>query len=360
MTTTTCAPRWRPPNPGLDHFAVANKSRYDATVYFTRPLRDRVVATLRHVKPHTVRELTVHVVAGGHYQWGCDLAGRPPRSSDAETALRDRTHGGPGAPVVPVTRDELAPAMTAYRNRVATQLPILSFQITALTADLRNGQTAAAQAQWLTAHLTWLRLGQDDGAYGAFGTHGLAIDGTAAGLVKGTADPKFRGFHKIEYDLWTRHDDATAAADAARLETSVESLSATPITTWFPLSTASVSDLTLRPHEALEDALRDSLSGNDNYGSGSDLASVRADITATRALLTLLAPLITARSPHLVHRARASLTTLTATLETEHTSTDWTSLAALSRRSRERIDAEVGGALELLAPVPDLLTVGKS
>jgi hypothetical protein len=30
----------------------------------------------------------------------------------------------------------------------------------------------------LTAHLTWLKIGQDDGAYGAFGELGRAIDGT--------------------------------------------------------------------------------------------------------------------------------------------------------------------------------------
>jgi iron uptake system component EfeO len=360
MTTTTCAPRWRPPNPGVDHFAVANDSPDNATVYFTRPLRGRVVATLRHVKPHTVRELTVRVIAGGHYQWGCDLAGRPPRVSDAETALREPTHGGAGAPVVPVTRDELAPATKTYRARVATELGLLSSQVATLESDLRHGESALAQAHWLTAHLTWLRIGQDDGAYSAFGNHGPAIDGTAAGLVKGTADPRFRGFHKIEYDLWTRHDDASAATDAAALDKAVNALSAIPITTWFPLSTASVSNLTLRPHEVLEDALRDSLSGNDNYGSGTDLASVRADVTATRGLLNPLAPLITPRSAHLVHRARRALTTLATTLETEHVQGRWTALDALPARTRERIDAEVSGALEILSPVPDLLTVGNS
>jgi iron uptake system EfeUOB component EfeO/EfeM len=360
MTTTTCAPRWRPPNPGRDHFRIANDSGYVATVYLFRPLRGTTVTTVKHLKPHHVRELTVHIVAGGLYQWGCDLAGRPPRSSDAEKALRERTHGGPGVPVVPVTRDELQPAMRIYRAQVAAQLTQLGRQVATLVTDLHNGETTAAQAQWLTAHLTWLRIGQDDGAYGVFGSAALAVDGTAAGLVKGTADPKFRGFHKVELDLFTHHDDTAAATDAAALGRAVGALSAAGVDSWLPLSTASVSSFTLRPHEVLEDALRDSLSGNDNYGSGTDLASIRADVSATRAMLTLLAPLITPRSAHLVHHARVALSRLSATLDARHVNGHWTPLASLSRRIRELVNAETGGVLEILAPVPDLLTVGSS
>ena len=41
----------------------------------------------------------------------------------------------------------------------------------------------------------------------------------------------------------------------------------------------------LRPHEIFEDANRDTLSGEDEYGSGTALASLTADVAADRVLV---------------------------------------------------------------------------
>ena len=94
----------------------------------------------------------------------------------------------------------------AYRGYVASKLSTLRGQIAAVAAATGSGNLAKARSAWLTAHLTWLEIGQDDGAYGAFGELGGKIDGLAAGHPRGTADPGFTGFHRIEFDLWTKHD----------------------------------------------------------------------------------------------------------------------------------------------------------
>ena len=80
----------------------------------------------------------------------------------------------------------------------------------------------------MTAHLAWLDIGQDDGAYGCFGALGGEIDGTAAGLVGGTASPQFTGFHKIELDLWTDGNLTAAAADTATLQQLVKTRDSDP------------------------------------------------------------------------------------------------------------------------------------
>jgi hypothetical protein len=79
---------------------------------------------------------------------------------------------------------------TAYVDQL---LNALHTQVATLVATVIAGDLAGAKSAWLTAHLTWLKIGQDDGAYGAFGELGPAIDGTAAGLVLGIADPHFTG-----------------------------------------------------------------------------------------------------------------------------------------------------------------------
>jgi high-affinity iron transporter len=176
-------------------------------------------------------------------------------------------------------------------------------------------------------------------------------------LVLGTADPDFTGFHKVELDLWTEHDLGAAATDAANLRTLVKRLAKRGLARELPATVTGLTDFTLRCHEVLEDALRDSLSGNDDYGSGSDLASVTADVAATRELLGLLAPVIDPRSPNLVGRALRELVGLTEAVEATRVDGQWTAVTALPLAKRERVDAATGAALETLAPVPDLLHI---
>ena len=57
-----------------------------------------------------------------------------------------------------------------------------------------------------------------------------------------------------------------------------------PLSTYLPATATGIGNWLLRPHEVLEDALRDSLTADDDYGSGTDLASITADVAAVRTL----------------------------------------------------------------------------
>ena len=262
-------------------------------------------------------------------------------------------HRGAAAPVViPVYSGELYGPLFQYRGYVRGLLTALEGQTATLTADIDAGNLAAAESAWLAAHLTWLRIGQDDGAYGAFGQLGRQIDGTAAGLVRGTADPCFTGFHRVELDLWTDGNLPAAATDAARLQSLVTTLAARNLAKELPTSVTGLANWTLRAHEILEDALRDSLTADDDYGSHTDLASITADVAGTREMLSLLAPLLNPRAPSLVGRARRQLVALDAAVGA---APQGVAIAALPLGARERIDAATGAVLETLAPVPLLL-----
>jgi iron uptake system EfeUOB component EfeO/EfeM len=248
------------------------------------------------------------------------------------------------------------PAFAAYRAYVAGKLVAVRAQVAVLSAAIAAGNLARARSAWLTAHLTWLEIGQDDGAYGCFGALGAAIDGLAAGHRLGTADPGFTGFHRIEFDLWTQRSLSAAARATATLEHLLARLTRAPLSAYLPSTPTGIGNWLLRPHEVLEDALRDSLTANDDYGSGSDLASLRADVTAVRRLLSELRPALDPVAPHLVSDANAELDALTAAIDATHAGGAGTPIAGLPVRQREQVDADVGAALETLAPIPDLLT----
>ena len=180
---------------------------------------------------------------------------RAPASHVAARVPRHAQAGRPGPAVIPVLPGELHAPLASYRHYVAVLIGELREQAVALAADLHSGNASAAEPAWLAAHLTWLKIGQDDGAYGAFGDLGREIDGTAAGVPRGTADSSFTGFHRIEFDIWTRRDLGAAARDADRLVSLVDVLTRQKLTRVLPATALGLSTWVLRPHEILEDCL---------------------------------------------------------------------------------------------------------
>jgi len=249
-----------------------------------------------------------------------------------------------------------AQELAEYRTYVAGQLTTLRAQVTVLQSAIAGGNLAAAESAWLAAHETWLTIGQDDGAYGCFGTLGGEIDGLAGGLPLGTSDPGFTGFHRIEYDLWAGHDLSAAASDTETLQELLTQLMAQPLTSYLPASANAIANWVLRPHEVFEDADRDTLSADDDYGSGTELASLSADVTAVGTMLGELAPTLSPLAPTLLDAADAQLDTLAAAVDATQVDGAWISIQDLPVRERQQIDADVGALLETLAPIPDLLT----
>jgi hypothetical protein len=253
-------------------------------------------------------------------------------------------------------RTSEAQELAEYRSYVAEQLTALQSQVAALQTAIAGGNLAAAESSWLTAHETWLAIGQDDGAYGCFGDLGGQIDGLAGGLPLGTADPGFTGFHRIEYDLWTNHDLSAAAADTQSLQQLLAKLMSSPLQSYLPATANGIANWLLRPHEVFEDADRDTLTADDDYGSGTELASLSADVTAVRTMLSELSPTLSPLAPRLIDDADAQLAALDTAIAATQINGDWVSLENLPVRQRQQIDADVGNLLETLAPLPDLLT----
>ena len=118
------------------------------------------------------------------------------------------------------------------------------------------------------------------------------------------------------------------------------------------------TQLPLRVHEIIEDALRDHLSGIDDEGGNAAYAQTWADTQVDRVVLGDESALINERDPGLVATAQSELAALdTALLATKTSGGQWQSLTAVSLGQRQHVDAAIGALLETLAVVPDLLEV---
>jgi high-affinity iron transporter len=348
VTSQQCAKGWAARPSGLTVFGIEDRTGLGGTIYLFNSFTGVTVA---QATLHPEAEVKVAVrLSPGTYQWNCALAGRRASRSTEQQVRQAPSYGPAGAMVqVPVEPQQMAGPIDSYRAYVTTQLTLESSELQALEKAIASGDTTAARRAWLTAHLTWHRIG---GAYDAFGNLGLSIDGTADRLQGGVASPQFTGFHKVETDLWQSDDLSAAGTDVAVLQQDVNQLA-----TFFPGESIPATELPLRTHEILEDALRDELSGDDDYGSGTDMASVEADVDGTRELLSLLTPLLDARAPHLVSTVDNQLVTLDTALAATQANGHWVAVTLVPLAQREQIDGAIGSVLETLALVPELLQV---
>ncbi|HTU97723.1 MAG TPA: EfeM/EfeO family lipoprotein [Solirubrobacteraceae bacterium] len=362
LGASSCASGWSITAPGDYAFSVSNQSGQTATASLIEFGSGVVLGRVTDSRPGDVKVVHARLQAGGAYQWTCTPRGQAASQSRVEQLAGPQAIAASAAQAPPAMATvELIGPLSYYRVYVDAHLRTVKAQIATLEGRLAAGDWRGAESAWLAAHLTWLAIGQDDGAYGAFGDLGGQIDGTADGIVAGTSSPQFTGFHRVELDLFRRHDLAAAARDARALARLVGTITPRTVArTYLPATTPIISAWTLRCHEILEDALRDSLSGDDDYGSNSDAASVAADVTATREMLTVLTPPLASRARRLTIAGRRDLAGVDRALGAVREAGRWPGLRGLSQRRRQQINAAVDAALETLAPVSELTQIGTS
>jgi high-affinity iron transporter len=347
VSETDCGKGFSAPAPGRQTFRMHNTGNKASEVYLIDPASNAVYGEIEGLAPGTTRDL-VASVGSGTYAWRC-----VPTGGRAVTSASVRVSGtSTTKPVLPLAESELRPPLAAYRRYVDRGLAALQGQTARLRADLAAGDTRAARADWLTAHLTYSSLGA---AYGTFADYDSRIDGRDDGLPGGADDPAFTGFHRIEHGLWHGASAAALLPYADRLAGDVTALRKA-----FPTQDFDPSDLPLRSHEILENTLQFELTGDTDEGSGSNLATADANLAGTRELLTVLRPLITARAPGRLPVVDADIARLQALLDAAHKGAAWTPVERLDTIARARIDGATGQLLEDLAPIPDLLEIRKS
>ncbi|HEY7143062.1 MAG TPA: EfeM/EfeO family lipoprotein [Streptosporangiaceae bacterium] len=339
VSASSCGNGWPRPAAGWHTFQIYNGSTAAAEVDLINPASGAIYAEVEALGPGTVRPMRVKLGSGA-YAFRCLI-----EDTDAITGpvrrIGGHVAGNPG--IVPVTSNELLAPAREYHAYVTAGLKVLVRQAAALDADIRGGHLGAARADWLPAHLTYERLGA---AYGTFDQYDGLIDTRADGLPGGVRDPGFTGFYRLEYGLWHGQGAAELRGPAGRLAHDVRALQAA-----FPAMEIDLLDVGLRTHEILENALQFQLSGHDDYGSGTTLATTLANITGTRELLQILHPLLVTRYRGLP-AVNAWLDRLQHLLSAQQRpGGSWTPVHDLSLTARNRIDAAAGQALEELAPI---------
>jgi high-affinity iron transporter len=348
VTSSGCAKDWTTARSGAQTITVNNQTTKAGEINLVNTA-GAVVAEIETLGPATTADMAA-TLGPGSYTFRCLMSGQPVETS-ATVQVTGQTSQNTTAAVKPVSVADLTGPNQQYEKYAAGELTALASAVNKIKSDLQQGDLNAARTDWLTAQLDWEKVGA---SYDSFGDDGTAVDGLPDGLVNGVHDKDFTGLHRLEYGLWhgqsaaaLRPVVATLASDISAVQKNLTSddLAGDP------------TNLPLRAHEILEDALRDHLSGTDDQGSGDAYAATSADIDVTRTVLGELAPLIEARSPKLLPAAYTELDTLQQALLATRSHGQWTSISSASLAQRQRVDGAIGAVLETLSSVPDLLEV---
>ncbi len=343
VSRSDCGSSWRPAAAGEQVLRLRNtdSSAGEVQVVGLGTHQGLVYADVEPFGPGTSVDLDVPL-AGGRYALACLMEDSAPVTGPPRT-ISGHGAGTPGVRIL--TQSQLVPATQRYERWLRRQLGPLVRDSHRLRAAAEGMDLHAARTAWLNAHLDYQRLGA---AYDAFGGLGDAIDGLPAGLPGGTSNHAWTGFHRVELDLWggrarrLRADVTALDRAVSRLPLLVRSTQLDPLT------------LTLRAHEISENALQLQLTGKDDFGSHTDLESVRAELVGTRAVLSALAEPLDSR----VHDAAGIRSALDRTLVafTQATRT-WAHVpvSELSQGQREHLDAALDLVTQRLAAIPATL-----
>ena len=351
VSKTECAPEFTSAQSGNQTFTVANNSGMAGEINLDNAA-GAVVGEIETLGPGTTAPLSADL-GDGTYTFVCLMGSQSATSSQqVQVTAKTSTTGAAPVAVKPVTVAELTPPNKLYQVYAAAQLKDLAGEIATIKTDLGKKDIAQAKTDWLAAQLDWERVGA---SYDSFGDLGRAVDGLPTGFVKGVNDPGFTGLHRLEYGLW--HGQS-----AAELLSVTDVLAKNVATVQKNLSSDDLAgdptQLPLRVHEIIEDALRDHLSGSDDEGGNAAYAQTWADTQVDRVVLGEESALINDRDPGLVATAQSELSALdTALLATKTSGGQWQSLTAVSLGQRQHVNAAIGALLETLAVVPDLLEV---
>lgn len=335
----SCGGHWQA-SPGLHTFEIKDEGSAGAEVDLTNPATGAIYGELENNGPGTTTPMRVDL-GSGKYAFLCMINEVDPFDGPTVT-VSGHVKGAPG--ILPVTYNDLIPLTKEDHAKTAAGLQVLAKDTAALAADVSGGNLAQAKKDWLTAHLQYETLGV---AYSSFGQYDGEIDGRAD--PTGVNSPQWTGFYRLEYGLWHGQSAAALTPVVNTLNSDVQQL-----IRWWGTQEVDPLDLVLRTHEVMENALEFQLTGHDDYGSGTTLATTLANITATRYLLSLLRPLLVTRYPGLP-RVYTDLSTLQSLLQKQQQPNgSWTPVSGLSPAARDQIDAACDQTVQDLAPIASI------
>jgi iron uptake system component EfeO len=238
-------------------------------------------------------------------------------------------------------------AVADYKTWVVGEVDGLVADTTRFTDAVRAGDLAEARKQFAPSRVRWERIEPIAGLV-------EAIDGKVDARVddfEGPADPRFTGWHRLEYHLWKLSLTKDTKPFADQLDKDIASLDTQIKTLEFPPAAVA-----LGPAELIEEVSEGKITGEEDRYSHTDLSDLDANVDGSKKLFELLTPALQAKDAALTSEIAAGFAAVDKSLA-PYANPDGTfdSYTALKADDKTRMQAELAGLSEKLARIPGVL-----
>ena len=254
--------------PGKTAFQIKNASHHGVEWEI---LKDHMVVDEReNIIPGFSSVLTTKLDPS-EYEMTCGLLSNPRGKLIVKVATKGEEE--------PKTVD-LDGVITTYKSYVAGEVDQLVSNTKVLVAAVKAGKLEAAQKAYAPAHMYYERI---EPVAEVFDDLDKSMDSRADDYEKKEADPKFSGYHRLEYGLFkdqsTKGLDAYAdqlMKDAEDLQSRIAKLKITP------------KVLVGGASELIEEVASKKISGEEDRYSKTDLWDFRANLDGAQKIVKLL------------------------------------------------------------------------
>ncbi len=181
--------------------------------------------------------------------------------------------------------------LAEYKVFLVLESDTLEESTRALVEAIKAGDVSKAQELYATAHQSYKRIEPMADMFADLDTR---LNARADYFEKREKDPSFRGFHLIEYHLFSLKTTKDLATPADQLLADVETLKTRLNTLSIPPERLSI--LAAKLLQRLADNLQ---AGGEEHYSNNDVSNLQGSLEGTQKIAELIAPLLTKAAPSL-------------------------------------------------------------
>ena len=244
---------------------------------------------------------------------------------------------------------DVTAATEKYATYVRDEVSALRTATKKFTDAVRAGDVAEAKKQFAPSRVSWERIEPIAGLV-------EEIDGAVDARVDDFAsvdDPKWTGWHKLEYLLWEKNTTAGGAALATKLDADLGTLET-------QLKTVDITPkaVALGAGALIEEVSEGKIDGEEDRYSRTDLWDFAANVEGAKAAYTVYKPILEAKDKTLVGALDSGFTAVEGSLKPyQAPGGGYQPYTALKPADKRTMQAQLASLSEELAKVPAALGV---
>ncbi len=250
---------------------------------------------------------------------------------------------------VKYTKSEMTTAITNYKAFVLAETETLKSGTTSLTDAIRAGDVEKAKSLYSTVRVPWETI---EPVAELFPESDALIDSRADDFDLKEQDPKFTGFHRLEYGLWEKNSTEGLTPFADRLDSDLDAL-----ITGVRAHEIQPSVMVNGPGALIEETAQTKITGEEERYSHTDLVTFVANMDGSKKIVDLIKSMIEKEDPDLVKRIDTSFSTIADLIAPYQDGDTYQTYDKLTERDRDRLKAELAQLAEELSAIGGTLGI---